>query len=100
MSRRARAVLGTAGALAARRDPAVDDVAIQVSRLTSDLQTEIIQARMTPVWQVFDRYPRLVRDLAQQLEKQVALTFLSTHMNKGFHRIEVKSATQSGVMYS
>ena len=58
---------------AARRDPAVDDVAIQVSRLTSDLQTEIIQARMTPVWQVFDRYPRLVRDLAQQLEKQVAL---------------------------
>ena len=58
---------------AAKRDPAVDDVAIQVSRLTSDLQTEIIQARMTPVWQVFDRYPRLVRDLAQQLEKQVAL---------------------------
>jgi two-component system chemotaxis sensor kinase CheA len=58
---------------AARRDPAVDDVAIQVSRLTSELQAEIIQARMTPVWQVFDRYPRLVRDLAQQLEKQVAL---------------------------
>ena len=58
---------------AERRDPAVDDVAIQVSRLTSELQTEIIQARMTPVWQVFDRYPRLVRDLAQQLDKQIAL---------------------------
>jgi len=58
---------------AARRDPGVDDVAIQVSRLTSELQAEIIQARMTPVWQVFDRYPRLVRDLARQLEKQVAL---------------------------
>jgi two-component system chemotaxis sensor kinase CheA len=58
---------------AERRDPAVDDVAIQVSRLTSELQTEIIQARMTPVWQVFDRYPRLVRDLAHQLDKQVAL---------------------------
>jgi two-component system chemotaxis sensor kinase CheA len=57
----------------AMRDPAVDDVAISVSRLTSDLQAEIIQARMTPVWQVFDRYPRVVRDLAQQLEKQVAL---------------------------
>lgn len=56
-----------------RRDPAVDDVAIQVSRLTGELQAEIIQARMTPVWQVFDRYPRLVRDLARQLEKQVAL---------------------------
>ncbi|HMA43895.1 MAG TPA: chemotaxis protein CheA [Gemmatimonadales bacterium] len=58
---------------AERRDPAVDEMAIQVSRLSSDLQSEIIQARMTPVWQVFDRYPRLVRDLARQLDKQVAL---------------------------
>ena len=57
---------------AERRDPAVDDVAIQISRLTADLQTEIIQARMTPVWRVFDRFPRLVRDLARQLGKQVA----------------------------
>jgi two-component system chemotaxis sensor kinase CheA len=54
------------------RDPAIDDVAIQVSRLSADLQTEIIQARMTPVWQVFDRFPRLVRDVARQLGKQVA----------------------------
>lgn len=58
---------------AERRDPALDDVAIRVSRLTGELQAEIIQARMTPVWQVFDRYPRLVRDLARQLEKQVLL---------------------------
>ena len=34
-----------------------------------------------------------IRELDVQLEKQVALTFLSTHLNKGFHRIEVKSAT-------
>src|SRR2546422_6427922 len=27
---------------------------------------------MTPVWQVFDRFPRLVRDVARQLGKQVA----------------------------
>ncbi|HEX9283447.1 MAG TPA: chemotaxis protein CheA [Gemmatimonadales bacterium] len=55
-----------------RRDPAIDDVAIQISRLSSDLQAEIIQARMTPVWQVFDRFPRLVRDLARELGKEVA----------------------------
>ncbi len=54
------------------RDPAIDDVAIQISRLSADLQTEIIQARMTPVWQVFDRFPRLVRDLARELGKQLA----------------------------
>jgi two-component system chemotaxis sensor kinase CheA len=57
---------------AERRDPAIDDLAIQVSRLSADLQAEIIQARMTPVWQVFDRFPRLVRDVARQLDKQVA----------------------------
>jgi len=56
--------------LAARwvgKDPEIDEVAIQISRLSADLQNEIIQARMTPVWQVFDRFPRLVRDVARQL---------------------------------
>ena len=66
---------GRLNELAARwaaRDPAIDEVAIQISRLSADLQSEIIQARMTPVWQVFDRFPRLVRDVARQLGKQVA----------------------------
>jgi two-component system chemotaxis sensor kinase CheA len=53
------------------RDPQVDDVALQISRLSADLQAEIIQARMTPVWQVFDRFPRLVRDVARELDKTV-----------------------------
>lgn len=34
-----------------------------------------------------------IRELDISLEKQVALTFLSTHLKRGFHRIEVKSAT-------
>ena len=55
-----------------RADPDLEDVAMKVARLSEELQTEIIQARMTPVWQVFDRFPRLVRDLARQLGKQVA----------------------------
>jgi two-component system chemotaxis sensor kinase CheA len=54
------------------QDPEIDEVAIQISRLSADLQNEIIQARMTPVWQVFDRFPRLVRDIARQLDKQVS----------------------------
>jgi two-component system chemotaxis sensor kinase CheA len=57
---------------ALRRDPAIDDIAIQIARLSTDLQAEIIQARMTPVWQVFDRLPRLVRDSARELGKQIA----------------------------
>jgi two-component system chemotaxis sensor kinase CheA len=63
---------GRLNELAARlRDPDIDDVALQISRLSSDLQSEIIQARMTPVWQVFDRFPRLVRDVARELDKNV-----------------------------
>lgn len=66
-------VRGRLNQLAAeRRDAAVDDVAVQIARLSADLQAEIIQARMTPMWQVFDRFPRLVRDIARQLGKQVA----------------------------
>ena len=66
---------GRLNELAARwvgQDPQIDEVAIQISRLSADLQNEIIQARMTPVWQVFDRFPRLVRDVARQLGKEVS----------------------------
>ena len=34
-----------------------------------------------------------LRELDIALQKQAALTFLSTHLDKGFHKIEVKSAT-------
>src|SRR5687767_2337742 len=34
-----------------------------------------------------------IRELDVSLQKQAALTFLSTHLNKGFHKIEVKSVT-------
>ena len=44
----------------------------QSARLIGDLQDEIMTCRMVPVWQVFDRFPRLVRDAAQSLGKQVA----------------------------
>jgi VWFA-related protein len=34
-----------------------------------------------------------IRELTNSLQKQAALTFLSTHLNKGFHRIQVHSST-------
>ena len=34
-----------------------------------------------------------IRDLDISLQKQAALTYLSTHLDKGFHRIDVKSST-------
>jgi two-component system chemotaxis sensor kinase CheA len=52
-------------------NPALDEAVTQASRLISDLQTEIMTSRMVPVWQVFDRFPRLVRDAARSLGKEV-----------------------------
>ena len=34
-----------------------------------------------------------IRELDMSLDRQAALTFLSTHLNKGFHKIAVSSAT-------
>ncbi|MEP6744921.1 MAG: chemotaxis protein CheA, partial [Gemmatimonadota bacterium] len=57
--------------LVAREHPELEALASRIGRLTGDMQAEIIAVRMTPVWQTFDRFPRLVRDLARQLGKQV-----------------------------
>ena len=57
--------------LAASRDDAdLGGVADQVSRLVGGLQSEVLLARMSPVAEVFDRFPRAVRDLARELGKQ------------------------------
>lgn len=42
-----------------------------LERLTEDLRYEIMQARMVPVGQVFDRFPRMVRDLAKKYGKDI-----------------------------
>jgi two-component system chemotaxis sensor kinase CheA len=52
-------------------DPALDETLTQASRLIGDLRDEIVTSRMVPVWQVFDRFPRLVRDAARALGKQI-----------------------------
>jgi two-component system chemotaxis sensor kinase CheA len=55
-------------------DVALDEAVAQAGRLIGDIQDQVMSARMVPVWQVFDRFPRLVRDAARQTGKRVALT--------------------------
>ena len=52
-------------------DAALTDTVTQASRLVADMQDGIMTSRMVPVWQVFDRFPRVVRDAARALGKQV-----------------------------
>ena len=56
---------------AALGEGAMDEAVQQAARLIGDLQAEIMTSRMVPVWQVFDRFPRLVRDAARQSGKDV-----------------------------
>ncbi|POZ88245.1 chemotaxis protein CheA [Petrotoga sibirica] len=49
----------------------VDESLTQLSRITLDLQNVVMKIRMVPVAFVFNRFPRLVRDLAKELGKKV-----------------------------
>lgn len=43
----------------------------QVDRITTELQSVVMKVRMVPIEQVFNRFPRMVRDLAKDLNKEV-----------------------------
>lgn len=34
-----------------------------------------------------------IKELSSALDRQIALTYLSTHLNKGFHRVKIRSST-------
>jgi len=49
------------------------DAVHQITGVSSQLQETIMDVRMLPIRNVFERFPRLVRDLARQQGKQVEL---------------------------
>ena len=53
-----------------------EDLAKAVANLdvvTGDLQTAVMKTRMQPIKKVFGRFPRVVRDLARNLKKEISL---------------------------
>jgi len=51
----------------------IKDLFAVIDRLAQEMQAAIMAVRMLPVSEVLDRFPRLVRDVARKLGKQVAL---------------------------
>ncbi len=51
----------------------IDDFNTQFQFLTSSLKEEVMEARLVPLSQLFDIYPRIVRELAKSLGKTVQL---------------------------
>ena len=57
----------------------------QLERNTRELQESVMSIRMLPVSSVFNRFPRLVRDLAGKLDKQIELRTIGegTEIDRG-----------------
>lgn len=49
----------------------MEEISLHIARLSGELQEEIMQARMFPIEQVFNRFPRMVRDLARKFNKDI-----------------------------
>jgi len=52
---------------------ALEETLDQVDFITTDLQMAVMKTRMVPIARVFNRFPRVVRDLARELKKEVKL---------------------------
>ncbi|MBI2413284.1 MAG: chemotaxis protein CheA [Deltaproteobacteria bacterium] len=51
----------------------VDEAIAQLDLVTTDLQLAVMKMRMQPIAKVFNKFPRMVRDLARQNNKEVEL---------------------------
>ncbi len=58
----------------------LEQVSGRISGLVSGLQSGVLRARMAPVDEVFDRFPRMVRDLGRELGKDVQLELQGTEI--------------------
>jgi two-component system chemotaxis sensor kinase CheA len=53
--------------------PELVDALGMLERVSGELQQEVMQTRMVPVGNIFNRFPRMVRDLSRDLGKDVTL---------------------------
>lgn len=63
-----------------RRDEELEEAVEGISRLIAELRDEVMDLRLVPVGEVFERFPRLVRDAARQLGKRVSFSMTGRHV--------------------
>ncbi|WRF43537.1 chemotaxis histidine kinase/response regulator CheAY2 [Helicobacter pylori] len=51
----------------------LNQVVSSISAVTTDLQLAVMKTRMQPVGKVFNKFPRMVRDLSRELSKSIEL---------------------------
>lgn len=58
--------------------PDLKDVIDRLNILTSNLQNQVMQIRMVPMDQVFNRFPKMVRDLSESMDKKIELEIVGS----------------------
>src|SRR5690625_5906343 len=56
----------------------LQDTVAKMTRVSSDLQHIILQMRMVPIDTVFSRFPRMIRQLAKDLQKEIELEIIGS----------------------
>lgn len=51
----------------------LESISQNIDLITSDLQEHIMQTRMQPVGSIFGKFPRIIRDMSKQLNKEIQL---------------------------
>ncbi|MBF0154862.1 MAG: chemotaxis protein CheW [Magnetococcales bacterium] len=69
----ARNQLTRAATDVASQHPSIGPLVQNLDSITSRIQEKVMQARMQPVSVVFNKFPRIIRDLARKLEKKIDL---------------------------
>lgn len=51
----------------------IEPILQNIDHITTDLQEKIMQTRMQPIGNVFNKFPRIIRDLSKKLKKEIEL---------------------------
>jgi two-component system chemotaxis sensor kinase CheA len=65
---------------AKERIPELTAVINEINQNTTDLQEEVLRTRMVAVKNIFDRYPRMVRDLSHRSKKEIEFVMNGTEI--------------------
>ncbi|ARU89152.1 chemotaxis protein CheA [Pseudomonas sp. M30-35] len=72
-------------------DEAMGKAVSNLDVVTADLQTAVMKTRMQPIKKVFGRFPRLVRDLARNLKKEISLELVGEETDLDKNLVEALS---------
>ncbi|MBP1628817.1 MAG: CheA signal transduction histidine kinase, partial [Holophagaceae bacterium] len=56
--------------------PGLSAILQNINQVTSELQEQVMQTRMQPIGTVFNRFPRIIRDMAKALDKKIEIQIM------------------------